>query len=223
MADMVQKIKAVLFDMDGLMVDTEPIYQKAWSEAAKEMGFTLSKEFFRQSQGRTNTDSEKILEEIFDGELNIAEFRERWKKKWFHIAETEGINIKNGLLEFLEWLNKNDIPFALATSSNQTLMNLCLQITGLGKYFRTTVYGQEVGRGKPEPDIYLLAAQKINTPPNNCLVLEDSVAGAQAGLAAGMQVIMIPDQTRPSDELSKAILGVHPDLHQTLKYLSKIK
>lgn len=218
-----QLIKAILFDMDGLMVDTEPIYQEAWSEAAEEMGFSLSKEFFRQSQGRTNTDSEKILEEILDGELDNVEFRERWKEKWFHIAEIEGINIKNGLVELLEWLKEKDIPFALATSSNQALMNLCLEITGLGKYFRTTVYGQEVSKGKPEPDIYLKAAQRINTPPHNCLVLEDSVAGAQAGLAAGMQVIMIPDQTQPSDELRRAILDVHPDLHQTLKYLSTIK
>lgn len=218
-----QSIEAVLFDMDGLMVDTEPIYQKAWSEAAEEMGFSLNKEFFKKSQGRTNTDSEEILKELFDGRFDIAEFRERWKKKWYHTAQNDGIKIKNGLVELLERLKEKDIPFALATSSNQALMNLCLQITGLGKYFHTTVYGQEVSRGKPEPDIYLKAAQRLNTHPHNCLVLEDSVAGAQAGLAAGMQVIMIPDQTQPSIQLRKAILGVHTDLHQTLKYLFTIK
>jgi len=212
--------EAFIFDMDGLMFDTEPIYYRSWSEAAELLGYHLSKEFFSETQGRNNRDAEKILIQYTDPSININRFRELWKDKWFQLGRESGINLKPGLTELLEWLRLNGFPLALATSSNLEIMDFCLNETGLDDYFREKVCGQEVKAGKPKPDIYLEAAKRLNVTPSKCIVLEDSSSGAKAGVAAGMMVFLIPDQIDPPDDVKQQVYHIANDLHQVLKTLN---
>ena len=201
----VNGFKAVIFDMDGLMFDTEPIYHRSWYEAAKELGYHLEKGFFRKTQGRNNADTESILIRHTSPDLDMKEFRKKWKEKWFSIGTDEGINRKEGLTDLLNRLKSENVPMGLATSSNREIMDLCLNETGLRSFFRTTVCGQDVAKGKPEPDIYLEAAKRLNIEPGACVVLEDSSSGALAGVNAGMIVIMIPDQNEPNEEIRQQV------------------
>lgn len=215
----VSGIKAVIFDMDGLMFDTEPIYHRSWYEAAKELGYYLEKGFFRKTQGRNNTDAESILIQHTSPDFDLKMFRKKWKEKWFRIGTDEGINRKEGLTDLLNLLKSENVPMGLATSSNREIMDFCLNETGLRSFFRTTVCGQDVARGKPEPDIYLEAAKRLNTEPVDCIVLEDSSSGALAGINAHMRVILIPDQVEPGKEIKQQVSYICSSLFAAIDIL----
>ncbi len=186
-------IRAIVFDMDGLLINSEPIYQAAWREGVAHFGYELTEEVNRSMLGLNNDDSEAVLIREFGHDFPMLEFREQWPQRWQDIASEKGIPPMPGAHDLLESLFSRDIPIAIATSSERHKVHQCLPAAEIHHEFHAIVCGPEVPNGKPAPDIYQHAAQALNVAPEECAALEDSNNGMRAALSAGMTAIMVPD------------------------------
>lgn len=213
------EIGAIVFDMDGLMLDTEAIALPVYIRAASECGFAMDDALFRRLVGRTWTDTEALLCEAFGPAFCCAEFAERCSLAWTQAIEG-GISHKPGLGRLLDLLDSHRFPRAVATSTAREPALRTLELTGLLGRFEHLVTGDEVERGKPAPDIFLLAAQRLALAPERCLVLEDSHAGVRAAHAAGCPVIMVPDLLPPTPEIEAIALEVLPSLDAVAELLA---
>lgn len=205
-------ISAVIFDMDGLMLDTERIAQAAWQRAGAELGYSLPDEIYLQAVGRTAPATELLFRGHLGQDAPFEAIYQR-KQQYYHEAIEQGqVPLKTGLLELLDHLDELALPKAVATSTARPLAEQKLRATGLFERFPIIVCGNEVPNGKPAPDIFLAAAAKLNVDPAHCLVLEDSPAGIRAAHAAGMLAIHIPDLIPTSDEIAQLAYHVAADL-----------
>jgi HAD superfamily hydrolase (TIGR01509 family) len=216
----VQPIDAVIFDMDGLMLDTEPIYKLAWQRAADDLGFDLHDELYLTLIGRTNADGEALLRDAFGPTFAVDAFRQRWADYWYDQIATSGAPMKAGLDDVLRLLDEHRIPKAIATSSNRD--DAVFVLNDLANRFDVLITGHDVAHGKPAPDIFLLTARRLGVAPARCLVLEDSEAGITAAHRAGMLAIMIPDLKHPSPEVAALAYRVCSSLHDVRDLLSRI-
>jgi HAD superfamily hydrolase (TIGR01509 family) len=212
-------ILAVIFDMDGLMLDTEPLYRFAWKRASAECGFDLTDEIYKQLVGRSRNDGFKALVNAFGTEFPLQKFQacvQKWEANAF---SSTPIAKKTGLDALLKFLESRKMPKAVATSTERHKAMHTLNTAGLLERFVTVVAGDEVARGKPFPDIFLLAAERLGVEPAACLVLEDAESGVVAANAAGMQVYMVPDLVPPSNATRHLAQGVFTSLADVLKNL----
>jgi HAD superfamily hydrolase (TIGR01509 family) len=201
-------IRAVVFDMDGLMLDTEPIYKVAWQAASAELGYDLDDAVYARFVGRPNSDCERLLLQRFGAAFPLDRFRARWPQRWSAEVATKGIRQKDGLLDLLTLLDNRRVPFAIATSSASEESTFCLRAAGLDRRFSVIVTSDQVANGKPAPDLYLEAARRLHVDPAQCVALEDSEAGILAASRAGMVPVLIPDITPPSDVAVRAAFRV---------------
>jgi len=215
-------IQAVIFDMDGLMLDTERIAQIAWQRAGTELGYTLPDEIYLQAVGRTAPATEAIFRGHMGQEAPFDAIYQR-KQHYYHAAIEEGqVPLKAGLLDLLDLLDELPLPKAVATSTARPLAEQKLRATGLRERFPFIVCGNEVPNGKPAPDIFLAAAAKLQVTPAHCLVLEDSPAGIRAAHAAGMLAVHIPDLIPTSDEIAEIAYAIVADLHAIPTLLQRL-
>lgn len=205
-------IRAVVFDMDGLMLDTEPIYKLAWQAASADLGYVLDDALYARFVGRPNAECERDLVERFGTGFPLEQFRAGWPPRWRAEAAAQGICRKTGLMELLDFLRAKDVATAVATSTEAGDAAFTLRSAGLETRFHVIVTGDEVARGKPAPDIYLEAARRLRVEPEQCIALEDSEAGILAASRAGMVALLIPDGTHPSDTATNAASRVLPTL-----------
>jgi HAD superfamily hydrolase (TIGR01509 family) len=205
--------RAVIFDMDGLLLDSEPLYRMTWQTAAADLGCPIDDEFYKRFVGRGNDEAEHLLRERFP-ELPLDEFRKRWRRDWDARLAASPLARKAGAMELLDLLETRRIPKALATSSPRVLALRCLG--DLASRFAALAFGDEVSHSKPAPDLFLLASQRLGFAPADCLVLEDSEAGVRAARAAGMAVIMVPDLVPPSPEIASMATRVCETLHEVV-------
>ncbi len=197
-------IEAIVFDMDGLMLDTEPIYKRAWQSGCSELGYDLSDVTYTTLVGRPTPACEQVLRDTFGAAFPLDAFRDRWPSLWRVMATTDGIQPKVGLLPFLEFLRDRGVPTAVATSSEAPFTEFSLGRAGLLGAFQVVVTGDQIERGKPAPDIYLEAAKQLGVEPDSCIALEDSEAGAVAASTAGMLTLLVPDWVPPSSSARRA-------------------
>ena len=190
---MQRTIRAVVFDMDGLMLDTEPIYKVAWQAASAGLGYDLDDALYATFVGRPNVECERDLLDRFGAGFPLDRFRRDWPPRWRDEAATHGIRKKPGLLDLLAFLETQDVALAVATSTEADDAVFTLGSAGLDGRFRVIVTGDQVARGKPAPDIYLEAARRLNVEPTECVALEDSEAGILAASRAGMVALLVPD------------------------------
>ena len=207
-------IDTVIFDMDGLMLDTEPIAARAWEKTFLELGYTLSDELNRSMIGRNVPDSNMIVLKAMGADFPIALCRERANAAYTKLLDAEGIPLKEGLVELLEFLRKKPWAMAVATSTPRDLALHKLTLTNLASNFTAIVAGDDVERGKPAPDLFLATARLVGASPGSCVVLEDSPAGIRAGHAAGMVPIMVPDLIQPDEEIRRLAFAVVPTLRK---------
>lgn len=217
-------IDTVVLDMDGLMLDTEQLYKRAWQAAASEAGYPLDDGFYFTLVGRTNPDGEQALAERFGPGFPLARFRRRWAEIWREDVEVSGIPLKPGLAQLLEYAAVQDLPVAVATSSDRDYALFSLVRAGLDTPgFAHMVTGDQVQRGKPAPDIYLAAASRLGVSPRRCLAVEDSDAGIHSAQAAGMLAVPVPDLKAPSPAARAAAYRVLPSLHEVPSLLAQLR
>lgn len=213
-------IRAVIFDMDGLMLDTERLAQQAWQRAGAELGYALPDELYLQAVGRTAAATEALLRNGFGADFPFPAIYAR-KQEYYHAALENALPTKPGLFELLALLATLGVPKAVATSTARPLALRKLTTAGLLAHFTIIVCGDEIAHGKPAPDIFLAAAEKLAIAPAHCLVLEDSPAGIQAAHAAGMIPVHVPDLIAPSAETRRLAYTVLPSLHEVRPLIQK--
>ena len=211
--------KGAIFDMDGLLFDTERVYQQTWNEIAKEDGIKLDNNFVKEISGTSGVHMCRVVEKnyhVSDGSAIINECMKRVKEKLsLHVP------IKKGVFEILNFFQKKEIRMAVASSSAVEQIISNLEIAGIRNYFSEIVSGKEVEHGKPAPDIFLLAAKRICCDPAKCFVFEDSENGIKAGYAAGCMTVMVPDLVEASPEILPYCTMICSDLiHAKIKILT---
>ena len=190
--------EAVIFDMDGLMIDSERVSVACWSEAAVSLGVPLPDGFFLRMVGLGDADCLALLQ-AHVGEAGVIANLQACSHALYEQRTQEGLPLRPGIVELLDLLRTRRIPRAVATSTRQPRAGRKLAACGLLDYFATVVTSSDVRLPKPAPDIYLLAAERLGIAPSRCLALEDSPTGTRAALAAGMTVIQVPDLIAPDD------------------------
>jgi HAD superfamily hydrolase (TIGR01509 family) len=215
-------IDTVIFDMDGLMLDTEPIATRAWQLTFSELGHTLSEALNRRMIGRNVPDSNGIVLETMGPDFPITQCRERANALYLKLLDTGGVPLKRGLREMLDFLDERSLKTAVATSTPRFLAVHKLTLAHLLTSFDAIVAGDEVMLGKPAPDLFLAAARMVGSSPDQCVVLEDSPAGIRAGYAAGMVPIMVPDLIEPDEELRRLAFAIVPSLNEARSEIEKL-
>jgi HAD superfamily hydrolase (TIGR01509 family) len=205
-------IKAVVFDMDGLLVDTEVVYRDAMMEVSRRRGLELPLDVFLTMVGsplaHTRTVATEHFGEDFDCDAWIAD---TWTLA--HERIDLGVALKAGVTELLDALEAADIPRAVATSSSHATVERQLGPNGLIPRFQAIVARGDYARGKPNPDPFLVAAERLGVDPASCLALEDSHNGVRAAHAAGMMTIMVPDLLEATPEIAALCAAVANTLH----------
>ncbi len=190
---------AVIFDMDGLMIDSERVSIACWTQAAHELALPLADDFWLRFVGLGDRDCERLLLQHIDAGQVPALFARC--HDLYEARTQEGLPLRPGILDLLQLLHDHGIARAVATSTRQPRASRKLAAAGLLPFFEVVVTSSDVAHPKPAPDIYLLAAQKLGKDPARCLALEDSPAGIRAAVGAGMTAIQVPDLVHPDDDL----------------------
>jgi len=211
---------AVIFDMDGLMLDTESLALKTWREAAAAIGVDFDLGLLPAMIGRNYRDCRDMLRGHYGPSYPVEQLTATCLTVFDAIVARDGVAQKPGLRELLDWLEGEHVVRAVATSTRRDRAEKQLTQQGLMSRFATLVGGNEVERGKPEPDIFLLAASRLAVAAADCVVLEDSEPGVRAALAAGMMPIMVPDLHGPSENLLAREPMVLPSLHEVRAHLA---
>jgi HAD superfamily hydrolase (TIGR01509 family) len=203
----------VIFDMDGLMVDTERIARIAWNEAARLHGREMSDEIFGAMIGRPDRASRALLEEKFGPAFDFEAAALDCGRIFEDYVARHGLPTKPGIREILTALSARKIPLGVATSTRHKVARQRLESLDLAKYFSQLVGGDEIPRGKPQPDIYLEAIRRLGIDATTSYALEDSYAGIRSAHAAGLRVIMVPDLLPPTPEIATLTVLIAPSLH----------
>ena len=211
-------VKAVVFDMDGLLVDSEVAYCEALTAEALTMGHDLPMAVLKRMIGSTWAGSAAVLRDHFGPEFDTDALRDGSVKRFYELAEAE-IALKAGVLELLDHLDAAGLPRAIATSSRHVDVGHHLTTHGLAERFHAVVAQGDYARGKPHPDPYLTAAGRLGVEPGYCLALEDSHNGVRAAHAAGMMTIMVPDLLDPTEEMQTLCVRIARDLHEVRELL----
>jgi HAD superfamily hydrolase (TIGR01509 family) len=211
-------VRAVVFDMDGLLVDSEAMFRDATMRVAAALGHDLPLSVFLRMIGLPSQESRKIALDHFGADFPFDSFNEAvWAQA--KASHEHGVPLKPGVIELLDHLDRVGLPRAVATSSSHQTVELQLGRRGLAARFDAIVAAGDYARGKPHPDPYLTAAARLGVDPEFCLALEDSHNGVRAASAAGMMTIMVPDLLEATDEMRALCQGIAPSLHDVLDML----
>ena len=213
-------LQGVLFDMDGLMFDTERIGRDGWRKASETLHIDLPEEIIAAMRGTGTDRCREIFNAAIPGSLydTVHDLRLRYADE---VIAADGVPVKPGLPELLRWLKASGIPAVLATSTRREKALTYLQQTDVERYFTAAVFGPEVAHPKPAPDIFLAAAAAIRADPAHCVVLEDSPNGLQAAKAAGCPAIVVPDLTPAPAENEHLWNYCAKSLHEVQQILLK--
>ena len=213
---------AAIFDMDGLLLDTERVCMRVFKQACAAQNVPFLEDVYLSIIGCNSAGIEKILRDGYGAGLDYPALHSEWKERYKAIVMHQAIPIKEGVVELLEWFKHHNIALAVATSSNQEVALTKLRLAKLDHYFSTITTGCEVKHGKPDPEIYLLAAERLAIEPSRCLAFEDSNNGTKAAVAANMQTYQVPDLVKPSDEIIALGHEVYPSLSHALQKLKEV-
>ncbi len=205
--------------MDGLMLNTEALGKWAWQQAAEEVGYKLTDQVFFQMIGLSVVASNQVLIENLGKDFPLEKAREKRIHYGNIYLKKFGLQTQPGLLQLLDYLDSKNITYTVATSTIREVAEERLSLTGIRDRFNILTTGDEVKNGKPAPDIFLLAAEKLNLDAAKCIVLEDSENGIRAAHAAGCLPLMVPDLKQPSDEVKNLAHEIFPSLHEVKDFL----
>lgn len=212
--------KAVIFDMDGVIFDTERVYLEIWQSVFEKYGYKMTKELYVNVMGTGRKNVIKTFLENFGDDLPIEKMYEEKDNQLFYIIENQGIPLKEGVKELFSMLKEKNYKIALATSAKRERVEKQIKDKWLKESFDAIVCGDDVEKGKPSPDIFLKAAKKIDVEPENCFVVEDSPAGIKAAFSGGMKGIHVEDLKVADEDILKYCQKSFKDLQEVKKYLS---
>ncbi len=213
------RIKGVISDMDGVILDTEKLYVRFWCEAANFYGYPMQKHHALSIRSMARPFAIERLKGYFGGDFDYYAVHDKRVELMDKYIEENGIEAKCGAEEFLSFLKDRGYSVALATATAPERTQKYLEQLGLYKYFDEIVCAKMVNKGKPEPDIYLYAAEKLGLAPGECLALEDSENGIKSASSAGCKTIMVPDLDSPSEQIMPLLHGVAENLLDVKRFL----
>ena len=213
-------INGVIFDMDGLMFDTERMWATFWEPALAALGLEYKEGLAEAERGTAGETSRNIVRQFYGKDCDANAIIDSLHR----VADEEfqkPVPKKPGLDGLLAWLDANHIPMAVASSSRVHVIEGNLNNWGLTHYFKALVSGQQVKHSKPDPEIFLTAAKALGTAPAETLVLEDSYNGVRAGAAGGFVTVMVPDLAQPDDEMRRLYTAECASLHEVRRMLEE--
>lgn len=209
--------KAAIFDMDGLLLDTERVCMRVFKQACENVNLPFFQDVYLTIIGRNAAGIEAIFRGAYGDDL--PKLHAEWRTNYDAIVRHQAIPVKEGVIELLEWLKANNIPTAVATSTHKELAAIKLKHAGIDHYFDHLTCGCEVSNGKPDPEIYLLAAERMNVEPAQCIAFEDSNNGVISAVSASMHTFQIPDLVQPSDDIIALGHKIEPSMFNVLDTL----
>ena len=215
-------VSGIIFDMDGVLIDSERQSNEGWLWAAGQLGVDMPMWLIDSFKGAPAELCCKFFDDYYKGVIDYWEAKELRTQHVYKIRETEGIPVKKGVKDIFEYIRNNGLKCAVATSTRRESAEKTLYEIGVWDYLDAVVYGDEVERGKPEPDIFLRAAKAIGVNPSEAVVVEDSINGIKAGYAADMRVVHIPDTIAIDDDIRKLTYMVCADLNGLIDVLESI-
>ncbi|WP_417869092.1 HAD family hydrolase [Vibrio furnissii] len=211
--------QAAIFDMDGLLLDTERVCIEIFEQACQAVGVPFLRDLYLSVIGRNAAGIEATLRAGYGPDLDYMRLHNEWRTRYNAVVKHQAIPVKQGVIELLEWLKAEHIPTAVATSTQRDVASIKLRLSGLDRYFDAVATGCEVSQGKPHPEIYLLAASRLDVAPAQCLAFEDSNNGVRSAVAAKMIAYQIPDLVMPSDDVVALGHRIRPTLSDVLEEL----
>ena len=212
-------IKAVIFDMDGLMFDTEKLLTRFWKEAAREYGFDMQPRHVLSIRSLAAPLAAPKLQGIFGNDFDYQKIRTRRIQLMNEYIEQNGVEIKPGLVELLDYLKAHSYKIAVATATEKSRAYMYMDSAGVSGYFDEFVCNAMVEHGKPAPDIYIKACEVLGLSPKECIALEDSPNGIRSAFDAGCLPVMVPDLSQPDEETEKLLFKKLDRLDQLIGIL----
>ena len=216
-------IRAVIFDLDGTLIDTEKYYRIFWPKALAAFGYHMTDEQALRLRSLGRPFAPALLKEWFGEELDYYAVRQKRKDMMEEYLDREGVQRKPGALELVRRLKELGIVTAIATASDLERTEKYLRLTGLEGYFDRLISATQVKEGKPAPDIYAYACEQLGLAPAECLAVEDSPNGVLSAYRAGCRTVMVPDQTEPDEELKKYLYARVDSLTDILGLVEAVK
>jgi beta-phosphoglucomutase-like phosphatase (HAD superfamily) len=213
---------AVILDMDGLVLDTEPISLRAWQRASAEYGWQCSESIYCGMVGLGREECREYLRRHIHAEGVIEAITKTANAYYLAEIDRDGIRCKRGLFRLLDFLEATEIPTAVATSTETTVALRQLDQTGIASRFNVVVGGDCISKGKPSPDIFLLAAARLGRVSGQCVVLEDAAPGIKAAVAAGMTAILVPDLCVPDGEIQRLAFTIVASLDEAIPVIQHL-
>ena len=201
---------AVVCDMDGLLVDSERMERRVWQRVARELEIDLSDDRFASFVGHSGDRNDALLRHYFGEAFDVPRFRDMCHRGFRELMASEGVALRPGAREWLAFVSELGIPLGLATSSGPVAVQE--RLGDVLHLFAAVATRTDVEHGKPHPDLYLEAAARLGISAETAIAIEDSPAGTQAALAAGMQVVVVPDLVVPPDDIAPRLAAVFPSL-----------
>lgn len=206
--------KAVIFDMDGIIFDSERLVLDCWERLAEQYHLKNMHEAYLPCIGTNDTKTREIMMNYYGADFPYDRFRKESSVIFHEIVDRDGLPVKKGVRELLEFLKAERIPVGLASSTRLAVVTEELKQAGLYDFFHTVTGGDQLKRSKPEPDIYLTACEKLGVRPEDTYAVEDSYNGIRAAYSAGMMPVMVPDLLPPTEEMRQKSVIVLEDLLQ---------
>lgn len=216
-------IKGILFDMDGLLLDTEKYYFKYWIKSAEEFGFSMKPHHALAVRSLSSKYAEPYLKKSLGKDFDYYAVRARRRELVHNAMNKYGVKLKPGANELLKYCRENNILTAVATATPTENAKKHLEKVGIANMFSKIVGGDSIENGKPAPDIYLKAANEIGLDTSCCIALEDSPNGIISAFSAGCKTVMIPDLTEPNEELKPLLYDCLPTLFSVIDILKREK
>ena len=220
---MAQEIRAVIFDMDGLLLDSEPIYERVWTDSTAAFGLNLTHDKFVQLLGRGRKGALEKLKDFFGDTIPLDALNAEVSLREARYFQETTLAPKKGALGLLDYLETKEIAKAVATSNRGVIAEERLTRAGLRERFPVVITVDMVSKGKPAPDLFLKAAEALECEPSTCVVLEDSEQGIRAADAAGMRGVLVPDLLPPTAELRALAHAVHEDLDRVRAWIAEVQ
>ena len=215
-------IKAIIFDMDGLMIDSERVTFECYQERLKDMNLTMDEKFYKTLLGKPIKGIYQRFYDVYGNDFPIENVIQDVHQLMAERFETEGVPVKKGLVELLHYLKDNNYKTIVATSSNRDRVDKILAQAKITEFFDDSICGDEVTKGKPNPEVFLKSCQKLGVNVDEAIVLEDSEAGIQASYDANIKVISIPDMKYPEKQYEEKTFKILKDLTEVTAYLKSL-